>query len=99
MSVFRLVEGIISIGRPTQPVGNAYYDGMFNPTVNQLFDFGAVRKDVHIECDQEITVRFNSTSAPAITIVAGVWDFTDENANKAYITFGSVTNMSLYANG
>jgi hypothetical protein len=99
MSVFRLIEGIISLARPTQPIGNAFFDGTYGPATDTLFDLGAIRKDIHIENNIEIIVKLGSASADPVAIRPGVWDFTEEWTDKLYITTSAATQIVIYANG
>lgn len=99
MSVFRLIEGIISIARPTKSIGSASFEGTYGPATDQLFNLGAIRKDIHIENNIAISVKMGSASAAPAVIAPGVWDFTDEWADKVYITTTTATQIAIYANG
>lgn len=98
MSLLRLIEGIISIARPSDPIGYAAFDSAYTGT-DVLFDFGAIRKDIYMEFDQPVTVKLNSSSNTGISLAAGKWWWTGEYASKAYITFSTSTNLRLVANG
>lgn len=99
MSVFRLIEGIVSIARPVQPIGNASFEGTFGPATDQLFDLGKIRKDIHIENNITISVKMGSAAAQPVAIAPGVWDFDEEWTDKLYITTSSATQIGIYANG
>ncbi len=99
MSLFRLIEGYVTT-RPRKPLGNFSVDGPQAPAADVLFDFGGLRKDVHVECDQPVTVKFGSAAVPGMTVPAGTWDWTDEFTNKAFVTFTApTTNFGMAANG
>lgn len=98
MSLFRIVEGTVST-RPGSPLGYAASEALQSAAADVLFDLGGLRKDVHIECDQIVVVKFNAASNPGITLAPGVWDVTDEYASKVYATFTVPTNFALFANG
>lgn len=98
MSLFRLVEGIIST-RPTNALGDFATDGVQAVATDVAFDFGGLRKDIHIECDQPVTVKFNTSASPAINVASGVWNWTGEFATKAFVSFTTQTNFRMQANG
>lgn len=98
MSLLRLVEGVIST-RPSKSLGSFAVEGPEVAAVDKEFDFGGLRKDIHIENDQPITVKFNSASAPGMVVVAGTWDWTGEFAKKAFVTFTAPTDFKMQANG
>ena len=99
MSVFQVIQGIISIKRPPKPLGyfseeNDYAAG------TQTFDFGKIRKDISIQTNQPITVKLNDASSQPIQLSSGTWDFTGEWASKAIVTFSATTtHFAIYANG
>lgn len=99
MNPLRFIEGIVST-RPTKPLGNFTTVGPEVAAVDKEFDFGALRKDVHVECDQPITVKFNSAAEPGYPVPAGVWDWEGQFAKKAFVTFTApTTNFVMGANG
>lgn len=98
MSVFRIVEGTVNT-RPSGPLGDASFDGAQVVAADVLFDLGGVRKDIHIECNRPIGIKFNSAANAVINLPAGVWDVTEEFANKVYATFTVPTNFVMFANG
>jgi len=98
MSLFRLVEGIIST-RPTKALGHFSVDGPEAIATDKEFDFGGLRKDIHVECNQPVTVKFNDTVGPGDTVAAGAWDWTGEFAKKAFVTFTAPTDFKMMANG
>ena len=99
MSLFRLIEGYVST-RPRKPLGNFASETVEVAATDKEFDFGGLRKDVHIESNQPFTIKFNSDSAPAMTVAPGAWDWTDQFANKAFVTFTAPsTNFGVMANG
>jgi len=102
VSVFRLIEGLITIARPGKPVGYASFEDDYAPAVNQLFDFGGVRKDVYIFVTAPTTIIFDSLANEPVSINAyGPVLLTDQWSSKAYVTFTNspVTHMIMYANG
>jgi tetrahydromethanopterin S-methyltransferase subunit H len=98
VSLFRLVEGVIST-RPSKALGSFAIEGVQAPAADVEFDFGGLRKDVHIENDQEITVKFNTPSGSGMVVAAGAWDWTGEFAKKAFVTFTAPTDFKMQANG
>jgi len=96
--LLRLVEGVIST-RPKVALGNFSVDGMEAIATDKEFDFGGLRKDIHVECNQPVTVKFNSADGAGMTVVAGAWDWTGEFAKKAFITFTAPTDFKMQANG
>lgn len=96
--LFRLIEGYVST-RPKKPLGNFSQEGPQVAAADVLFDFGGLRKDVHIECDQPVTVKFNTSAGPGQGVVAGCWDWTGEFATKAFVTFTAPTDFKIEANG
>jgi hypothetical protein len=98
MSLLRLVEGIIST-RPTVPLGDFTTDGLQAAATDVPFDFGGLRKDVHVECDQPILIKFNVSTVPGQAVASGAWDWTGNFANKAYVTFAVPTNFKMRADG
>lgn len=98
MNPFRLIEGIVST-RPTKPLGSFSVEGPQAAAADVPFDFGGLRKDIHVESDQPFTIKFNSASNPGQDVVAGSWDWTGEFASKAFVTFTTPTDFKLQANG
>lgn len=94
----RIVEGNVT-DRTLGPLGNFVTDGPQVTAVDVLFDFGGLRKDIHIENDKPVTVKFDSASNTGMTIAAGSWDWTGEFAAKAFVTFTMTTNFRMFANG
>lgn len=99
MSIFRLVEGLISIARPATSIGNASFESTYGPATDQLFNLGAVRKDIHIENNIAISVKLGSISASPVVLLPGTWDFDNEWTDKLYITTTVATQIAIYANG
>jgi hypothetical protein len=98
LSILRIVEGIINT-RPTRALGSFAVEGPEAAATDKEFDLGGLRKDIHIENDQPITVKFNSAGAPGMVVVAGSWDWTGEFAKKAFVTFTAPTDFKMQANG
>jgi hypothetical protein len=103
VSLFRLIEGIVSIARPAKPLGYAYFENDYVPAVNQMFDFGGpIRKDVYIKVSADTIFKFDSTSSDPILVnpQSGVV-LTEQWVKKVYVTFSNspVTHMVLLANG
>lgn len=98
MSLFRLIEGVIST-RPSKALGDFAVEAVQPAAVDVEFDFGDLRKDIHVEVDQPVTIKFNSAAAPGMTVASGVWDWTGEFAKKAFVTFTASTNFRMLANG
>jgi hypothetical protein len=94
-------DGTLLIDERQQgPLGYALFDNTITGAqTNFLIDFNGVRKDIHLENDSPITVRLNSISSDPMVLSAGIWDWTDEYANKIYITTTVSTMIQLYANG
>lgn len=98
MSILRLIEGYVTT-RPRKPLGSFSQEGPQVAAADVLFDFGGLRKDVHIESDKEFTVKFNSSAGAGQAVAAGCWDWTDEFATKAFVTFTAPTDFKIEANG
>lgn len=98
MSLFRVIEGIVST-RPPVPLGDFTSDGLQATAADVPFNFGGLRKDIHIENDQPVLVKFNSSSNPGMTVAAGAWDWSGEFASSAFVTFSAPTNFKIFANG
>lgn len=99
MSVFRLIEGIISIKRPPKPLGYFSAEGDYT-SGTQTFDFGKVRKDIYFETSHAISVKLNDSANQPIALGPGTWRFTDEWADKLIVTFSAPsTHFGIYANG
>lgn len=95
----RLVEGAVST-RPIGALGNAAFNtASYAAEVDREFDLGGLRKDIHIENNRPITVKVGLVTAGPVTLGPGAWDFTEEFAEKVFITFAQTTELTLYANG
>jgi len=61
---------------------------------------GAVIRDIHIQTNKKISVKFNSTSSPSVVLPNGYFNFEKQFANKIYITTTLAnTKIGIYANG
>jgi len=102
MSLFRLVEGLVTIRRPPKPIPYSYFEDDYVPATNRLFDFGKICQDIYIQTTAILVVRFDSVSNDPIVInpQSGV-KFTRQWASKAYVTFtqSPTTHMVILANG
>lgn len=96
--LFRLIEGVVST-RPSKALGNFVTDSVQPIAVDMEFDFGGLRKDIHIENSQPITIKFNSAVGSPMAVAAGAWDWTGEFAKKAFVTFTAPTDFKMVANG
>lgn len=101
MSVFRLIEGLIQIRRPPQPLPYFSQGGVFAPAADVLFDFAGIKKDVKIQTGRPITLRFNTLVSDVISLGSGEFNFTEQWANKVYVTFLATpsTQFSILAHG
>lgn len=99
--IFQLIEGIISIKRPPNPLPYFAQDGAFAPAANVLFDFSGVKRDIKIQTARPITLRFNTVGSNAIALGAGTFEFNGQWADKAYVTFTFAPNtqFSILAHG
>jgi len=102
MGILSLIDGAIRVKRPPKPLPYAYFENDYAPAVAQLFDLGAVCKDVYIKVTANTVIRFNDPASDPILInpQSGV-TITNQWANKVYVTFTNspVTHMVLLANG
>lgn len=94
----RVVEGNVT-DRPLQPFGDFTSDAVEAVATDKEFNFGALRRNVHVESDQPFTIKFNTAGGSPQTITSGVWDWTDEWVSKAFVTFTAPTNFRIRASG
>jgi len=98
MSLFRLIEGIIST-RETRVLPYTPFDQTIGPATDRLIDFGGLRKDIHIQNNRTIGVKFDSTANPIFYLGIGDWSFTEQYAGKMYVTTTVSTELAVLANG
>jgi hypothetical protein len=98
MSLFRIIEGFIST-RERNKLPYYAYDGTVTTGTDVLFDFGGLRKDVTIQSNKAILIKFNSAANNALAVDLGVWQFGEQYAEKVYITTTTATKISIMANG
>jgi hypothetical protein len=98
MSLFRIIEGFIST-REKKKLGYYAFDNTVAAGTDVLYDFGALRKDVTLETNKTIRIKFDSTSNPAFSVDAGIWKWGEQYSEKMYITTTVATQLAILANG
>lgn len=94
----RILEGNVT-DRPLQPFGDFVSETLEAAAVDKEFNFGGLRRNVHVESDQPFTIKFNTSSANGQPTVSGCFDWTDEWVTKAFVTFTTPTNFNIRASG
>ncbi len=98
MHPLRVLEGNVT-DRPLQPFGDFTSEQLQPAAVDVPFDFGKLRRNVHVESDLPFSIKFNTTLATPQAVVSGCWDWTDEWVTKAFVTFTAPTNFGIRASG